>query len=152
MVAAPDAFSPPSLPGLDDLVGYALRRAQIQVFQHFVEQLAAYDLRPAQFSALAIIDDTPGITQAELARGLAIEPPQAVPLLNKLEAMGLAARIRSKADKRSYGLYLSKAGETLLAELRQVAARSDAAATANLNETERSQLLQLLRKVYTHAL
>lgn len=137
-----------AVPGLDDLVGYALRRAQIQVFQHFVEQLAAYDLRPAQFSALAIIHDAPGITQAELARGLAIEPPQAVPLLNKLEAMGLAARIRSKADKRSYGLYLSKAGETLLGELQEVAARSDAAATANLNDSERAQLLGLLRKVY----
>lgn len=141
--------SPAGPEGLDALIGYALRRAQILVFQHFVEQLAAYDLRPAQFSALAIIDDNPGITQAELARGLAIEPPQAVPLLNKLEAMGLAARIRSKADKRSYGLYLSKAGETLLGELRDVAARSDAVATANLSESERAQLLVLLRKVYT---
>lgn len=134
--------------GLDNLIGYALRRAQIKVFQHFVEQLAEYDLRPAQFSALAIIAKNPGPTQTELAKALAIEPPQVVQMLNKLEEAGLALRIRSKTDKRSYGLYLSKAGEKLLARLQEVAASSDEASTANLDNAERAELLRLLQKVY----
>jgi len=133
---------------LDDLIGYALRRAQIQVFQHLVEKLNAYDLRPAQFSALAIIARNPGPTQAELAKALAIEPPQVVPMVNKLEERGLALRVRCKPDKRSYGLFLSKAGEALLKELQDVAASSDQEATANLSTEERGQLLVLLRKVY----
>ncbi len=133
---------------LDDLIGYALRRAQIQVFQHLVERLNAYDLRPAQFSALAIIAQNPGPTQAELAKSLAIEPPQVVPMVNKLEERGLALRVRCKPDKRSYGLFLSKAGEALLKELKEVAARSDQEATANLSTEEREQLRGLLRKVY----
>ena len=134
--------------GLDNLIGYALRRAQIKVFQHFVEQLAEYDLRPAQFSALAIIAQNPGPTQTELAKALAIEPPQVVQMVNKLEKAGLALRIRSKADKRSYGLYLSKAGEKLLARLQEVAASSDEASTASLDNVERAELLRLLQKVY----
>ena len=133
---------------LDDLIGYALRRAQIQVFQHLVEQLNEFDLRPAQFSALAIIDQNPGPTQTELARILAIEPPQVVPMVNKLEERGLALRVRCKADKRSYGLFLSKAGKTLLERLKQVAAQSDIDASANLDAAEREQLLRLLQKVY----
>ncbi|ATP44605.1 MarR family transcriptional regulator [Pseudomonas kermanshahensis] len=133
---------------LNDLVGYALRRVQMKVFQHLVECLTPYDLRPAQFSALAIIAQNPGPTQAELAKALNIEPPQVVPLLNKLEEAGLALRVRSKADKRSYGLYLSKAGEKLLKTLYGVAEESDRAATANLDDDERRQLLALLRKVY----
>jgi len=133
---------------LNDLVGYALRRVQMKVFQHLVECLTPYDLRPAQFSALAIIAQNPGPTQAELAKALNIEPPQVVPLLNKLEEAGLALRVRSKADKRSYGLYLSKAGEKLLKTLYGVAEESDRAATANLDHDERRQLLALLRKVY----
>lgn len=133
---------------LDDLIGYALRRAQIQVFQHLVEKLNTYDLRPAQFSALAIIARNPGPTQAELAKALAIEPPQVVPMVNKLEERGLALRVRCKPDKRSYGLFLSKAGEALLKELQDVAASSDQEATANLSAEERGQLLGLLRKVY----
>lgn len=134
--------------GLDDLVGYALRRVQMQVFQHLVDCLTPYDLRPAQFSALAIIGQNPGPTQAELAKALNIEPPQVVPLLNKLEEAGLALRIRNKVDKRSYGLYLSKAGEQLLKTLYGIAEQSDRAATAHLDDAERQQLLTLLRKVY----
>ncbi|ACO77658.1 transcriptional regulator, MarR family [Azotobacter vinelandii CA] len=133
---------------LDDLIGYALRRAQLKVFQQLVGRLAAFDLRPAQFTALAIIAQNPGLMQADLARALAIEPPQAVVLLNKLESRGLALRVRCKPDKRSYGIFLSKAGETLLKQLREVAALSDQEATAALSAEERQQLIGLLHKIY----
>ncbi|MFZ6048765.1 MarR family winged helix-turn-helix transcriptional regulator [Pseudomonas sp. CR3202] len=133
---------------LDELIGYAMRRAQLKVFQHLINKLSDYDLRPAQFSALAIIDQNPGLMQADLARALAIEPPQLVPLMNKLESRALAVRVRCKPDKRSYGIFLSKAGEQLLKELKQVAYESDIASTAALSEDERGELLRLLRKVY----
>ncbi|MEE4464973.1 MarR family transcriptional regulator [Azotobacter chroococcum] len=133
---------------LDELIGYALRRAQLKVFQHLVSRLGVFDLRPAQFTALAIIEHNPGLMQADLARALAIEPPQAVVLLNKLESRGLAVRVRCKPDKRSYGIFLSKAGETLLRELREVAAQSDLDATAALSAEERQQLIGLLHKIY----
>lgn len=133
---------------LDDLIGYALRRAQLKLFQNLIARLALHDLRPAQFSALAIIDQNPGLMQADLARALAIEPPQVVPLLNKLEERALAVRVRCKPDKRSYGIFLSKTGETLLKEVKQIAAQSDLDATAALDDAEREQLLRLLRKIY----
>ncbi|MCI0996214.1 MarR family transcriptional regulator [Pseudomonas corrugata] len=133
---------------LDDLIGYALRRAQLKLFQNLISQLAVHDLRPAQFSALAIIDQNPGLMQADLAKALAIEPPQVVPLLNKLESRALAVRVRCKPDKRSYGIFLSKTGETLLKELKQIAAQSDLDSTAALSGAEREELLRLLKKVY----
>ncbi|WP_122221607.1 MarR family winged helix-turn-helix transcriptional regulator, partial [Pseudomonas syringae group genomosp. 3] len=107
-----------------------------------------HDLRPAQFSALAIIEQNPGLMQADLAKALAIEPPQVVPLLNKLEERALAVRVRCKPDKRSYGIFLSKTGETLLRQLKQIAVDSDLDATAALNQQERQDLLRLLKKVY----
>lgn len=133
---------------LDDLIGYAMRRAQLKLFQNLISRLAAHDLRPAQFSALAIIDQNPGLMQADLARALAIEPPQVVPLLNKLESRALAVRVRCKPDKRSYGIFLSKPGETLLKELKAIAAQSDLDSTAALDSQEREELLRLLKKVY----
>ena len=105
---------PPLDSALDDLIGYAMRRAQLKLFQNLIGRLSDHDLRPAQFSALAIIEQNPGLMQADLARALAIEPPQVVPLLNKLESRALAVRVRCKPDKRSYGIFLSKAGEALL--------------------------------------
>ncbi|MDH1574712.1 MarR family winged helix-turn-helix transcriptional regulator [Pseudomonas sp. GD03746] len=146
-----DTASLPTPPGdtvLEDLLGYALRRAQLKLFQHLIGRLAAYDLRPAQFSALAIIEQNPGLMQADLARALAIEPPQVVPLLNKLEERALAVRVRCKPDKRSYGIFLSKSGEAMLKELKQIASDSDREATGSLEEDERAELLRLLTKIY----
>ena len=133
---------------LDDLIGYAMRRAQLKLFQNLIGRLATHDLRPAQFSAMAIIDRHPGLMQADLARALAIEPPQVVPLLNKLESRALAVRVRCKPDKRSYGIFLSKTGEALLKELKSIAAQSDIDATSALDSAEREELLRLLKKVY----
>lgn len=133
---------------LEDLIGYALRRAQLKLFQNLIARLSAHDLRPAQFSALAIIDQNPGLMQADLARALAIEPPQVVPMLNKLEERALAVRVRCKPDKRSYGIFLSKSGEALLKELKRIAADSDHQATSNLSDDERTELLRLLKKIY----
>lgn len=133
---------------LDELIGYALRRAQLKLFQNLIGRLVVHDLRPAQFSALAIIDQNPGLMQADLAKALTIEPPQVVPLLNKLESRALAVRVRCKPDKRSYGIFLSKSGETLLKELKQIAAQSDLDSTAALSGSEREELLRLLKKVY----
>lgn len=132
---------------LDTLVGYALRRAQLQVFQHLVGKLAEHDLRPAQFTAMVIIEREPGLMQADLARQLAIEPPQLVPLLNKLESRGLAQRVRGVQDKRAYGVFLTKAGNALLGQLKAIAVASDEEATSALDEDERAQLLHLLHKV-----
>lgn len=139
---------PPLDSALDDLIGYAMRRAQLKLFQNLIGRLSEHDLRPAQFSALAIIEQNPGLMQADLARALAIEPPQVVPLLNKLESRALAVRVRCKPDKRSYGIFLSKTGETLLTELKEIAAQSDLDATAALAVEERAELLRLLKKVY----
>ena len=130
------------------MIGYALRRAQLKLFQNLIGRLSAHDLRPAQFSALAVIEQNPGLMQADLARSLAIEPPQVVPLLNKLEERALAVRVRCKPDKRSYGIFLSKAGEALLKELKQIAKDSDREATSALDDEERDQLLRLLTKIY----
>ena len=51
----PEVNSPATEPSdtlLSQLIGYALRRAQLKVAQNLVEQLNPFDLRPAQFSAL----------------------------------------------------------------------------------------------------
>jgi len=148
VIEANGPITEPSDTLLSQLIGYALRRAQLKVAQNLVEQLNPFDLRPAQFSALLIIEASPGLMQTDLASILAIEPPQVVTLLNKLEKLGLAVRVRCKPDKRSYGIFLSKAGETLLKQLKQIASASDREATAALDDSERQQLLQLLHKIY----
>ncbi len=133
---------------LDNLVGYVMRRVQLKISQHLTARLEEHAIRPAQFTALSIIEQSPGLMQADLAKALAIEPPQAVLMVNKLEERGLAMRVRSNPDKRSYGLFLSKAGEQLLKTLKDVVVQSDLDATAALSAQEREQLLGLLNRLY----
>ena len=82
-----------------------------------------------------------------LARRLAIEPPQLVLLLNKLERQGLAERVRGTQDRRAYALHLTEQGRALVGELKERAAASDRAASAPLDDAERAELLRLLRKL-----
>ncbi|SPJ32168.1 MarR family winged helix-turn-helix transcriptional regulator [Kushneria phyllosphaerae] len=134
---------------LEERLGYALRRAQLKVFKHFDEAMREHDIRPAQFSALVIIEGYPGVTQASLAQTLAIDPPRVVNLVNTLESRGLAVRVRSKRDRRSYGIFLTRAGEALVVTLKALSEQSDLTATQGLSDIERRQLLALLRRVYS---
>src|SRR5260221_11162755 len=86
-----------SLPGL---VGYALRRAQLAVFQDFVETMATVDIRPGQFSVLLLIAINPGVSQTEISEALGIKPTNLAVLLNGLQARGLTDRRRGAARKR----------------------------------------------------
>jgi DNA-binding MarR family transcriptional regulator len=133
---------------LEELIGYSLKRAHVHVNKGLVSKLGEHDLRPSQFAALVIINEDPGLMQADLGNRLLIEPPQVVTLLNKLEKLGLAMRVRCKPDKRSYGIFLSKAGEQVLERLKADAKAIDLEGTANLSDAERTQLLELLKKVY----
>src|SRR5690606_1470242 len=50
-----------------EIVGYRLRRAQLSVFQRFMATFEALNLRPAEYSVLALIADNPGRKQTEIA-------------------------------------------------------------------------------------
>ena len=101
-------------------VGYVLRRAQVAVFQDFIRTLAGVDLRPAQFSVLALIDANPGIVQSRACSALGIQKANFVPMLQELEKRGLTRRV--PVDGRSNGVFLTPKGRALL-EARAFAAR-----------------------------
>src|SRR5262245_15511521 len=60
---------------LGDDLGYVLRRAQLVIFQRFFETFATFDIRPAQYSVLTVIELNPGISQAQAADALGIKRP-----------------------------------------------------------------------------
>ncbi|MEN3384710.1 MAG: hypothetical protein V7608_4754, partial [Hyphomicrobiales bacterium] len=57
---------------LPELIGYVLRRAQLVVFQDFFSAFAPFDISPAQFSVLTVIERNPGLTQTQVAAALGI--------------------------------------------------------------------------------
>jgi DNA-binding MarR family transcriptional regulator len=132
---------------LPDLIGYVLRRAQLAVFQDFFAAFAPFDIRPAQFSVLTIIERNPGLTQTKVAEALGIKRTNFVGMLDELETRGLAERRQTARDKRSYALYLTADGAALMRKLRPVLKAHEARMVARLGEDGRNRLVALLTEI-----
>jgi DNA-binding MarR family transcriptional regulator len=126
-------------------LGYALRRAQVWVFQDFIRTLSAIDIRPAQYSVLVVIGANPGLSQAELADRLAIERARLVHMLDHLQKRGLTERLPSPTDRRTHALQLTKEGQKLLKRAKALAARHEARLTEKMGAGAREQVMDMLK-------
>lgn len=133
--------------GLDTHVGYAVRRAQVAVFQDFLRSVVNTGIRPAQFSILTVIAANPGLKQADVSRALGIERGRLVLVLNELERRGLARRAASDIDRRSHALHLTPKGERLLAQLNVSVGEHERRMTAKLGPEDKARLLELLARL-----
>jgi len=139
-------------PGVDlgplpELIGYVLRRAQLVVFQDFFAAFAPYDIRPAQFAVLTVIERNPGLTQSQVAAALGIKRTNFVGLLNALETRGLAERRQTARDRRSYALYLTADGAALMRKLKPVLKAHESRMVAKVGADGRDRLLALLHEI-----
>jgi DNA-binding MarR family transcriptional regulator len=130
---------------LDGHLGYFVRRLQVWIFQDFVRTLSAFDIRPAQFSVLVVIEANPGLSQADLGDTLGIERARLVRLLDGLEKRGLTRRQPSPTDRRSHALSLTDAGVTTLKRIKSLAAEHEAHLANRLGGDKRDVLLTALR-------
>jgi DNA-binding MarR family transcriptional regulator len=136
------------LGGLSRHLGYALKRAQLRVFDDFLDAVAPVKLSPAQFSVLMLLETNPGRNQTEIAATLGILRPNFVALLDALEARGLCSRTRSADDRRSHVLALTDKGHATLAEAKRLVwAKHEKKVASILTETERADLLEMLERV-----
>jgi DNA-binding MarR family transcriptional regulator len=132
---------------LDDLLGYALRRAQVAMFFAFHRATRGLDITPPRFTALVIIGANPGISQTVLGNVLGIARSGAMLLTDLLEGRGLVERRRRPGDGRTWGLRLTRRGERLVERIKRRVAREDRRRSAVLSANERRTLQRLLAKL-----
>lgn len=147
-----DAPFNPKVPGidygvLDHLLGYAVRRAQIIQYEHFIATLDRWNITPPRFSALVIISRNPLLKLTELANVLGIARSGAVALIDSLEAMGYVRRVPSPTDRRALGLELTEQGQQDLPAIIDAVQGSDRSVARHLSAEERRQLIELLGRV-----
>ena len=133
---------------LETLLGYNTRRAALTIISRFMERMAAYDLRPVDFSVLSLIGHNPGITSRQLCSALGILPPNLVGLLKSIEKRQLIRRSPHPTDGRAMGLSLTDKGAALMQEAEAMALASDVSAAGALNSKEIKTLIGLLQKIY----
>lgn len=136
-----------SMGGLDELLGYRLRRAQVAVFQDFAASVGRLAITPGELGALMIVQANPGLKQSELAAGLGIDRSTLVAVVKELERRGLIRRARARRDRRAYALTLAPRGRRLLARARAPLAAHEARIAAALTPAEHATLRELLRRI-----
>ena len=132
---------------LDELVGYALRRAQVSMFAAFHDATRGLDITPPRFTALLIIGANPGLSQTVLGNVLGSARSGAMMMTDWLEGRGLVERRRRNGDARAWGLYLTPDGERFVERTKRRVLRYDQEQTRVLSAAERRQLLGLLQKL-----
>jgi DNA-binding MarR family transcriptional regulator len=135
------------LAGLDEHVGYMLRRAQLAVFGDFIAGQHGAVARPGQFSILAVIDRNPGLSQTRVCAALGIKRANLVGVINELESLGLVRRDASPKDRRSNRLHLTPAGQRALRSSLDGQAEHEARITQLLGVAGRRSLLKQLAKL-----
>jgi DNA-binding MarR family transcriptional regulator len=132
---------------LPNLVGYQIRRAQLAVFQDFMEAMSAHSITPGQFGVLVLIDANQGLNQSQLGEAMGVDRSTMVAVIDKLENAGYVLRQTAPNDRRSYALKLSKAGVTLLSQLRPAVLNHERNLTASLSGDEQRQLIDSLKRI-----
>ncbi len=129
---------------LPERLGYALRRAQVAVFQDFHRSMASLDLRPAQYSVLHVIQHNPGLRPSQVAEALGIKRTNFVPLLDELERAGLVERERDPTDGRAITLHLAGEGKALLRKADRAVQAHERRVAKHLEPGGAEHLLRLL--------
>jgi DNA-binding MarR family transcriptional regulator len=120
---------------LDELLGYALRRAQNALYLDFYRATAdCSDISPQRFAALVLVGQNPGMRQGLLAQAMGLHRSGALRLTDWLTAQGWAERRDDPADARSWGLHLTATGRRMLGKLEQAVRAHDQALLLALNE------------------
>ena len=132
---------------LPSLLGYALRRAQLAVFEDLHRSMEAEALRPTQFAVLHLLKHNPGLRQSRLSGALGVKTSNFVPLFDALERRGLTERRSVAGDRRAKGLFLTPEGEQVVQRLERQVGQHDARFAHRLGTEGRHQLLGLLHRL-----
>lgn len=131
---------------LDQLPGYALRRAANAMMSELGERLDPLDLRVSDVTVMILIDEGADVTASELARRLDIRRTNMVPLLKRLEDRALVNR--RALDRKSQAVVLTENGRTVLAQaVKEIVAFEDALLD-RVPKAHRAHLLPALRALY----
>lgn len=131
---------------LPSLPGYMLRRAANATAAELAGRLNGLGLRQSDVSVMILIAENPGVTASAVGRALDIQRANMVPLLNRLEDLGLIER--EPIDKKSRGLALTPLGVEQLEMARAVIEAFEADLIARVPPEHRPHLLPALEALW----
>ena len=132
---------------IEESLGYLINRAARAFANRLVTELRPFDVGIGPWAVLLHLWGSDGLTQAQLARRVAIEQPTMVRTIDRMERDGLVARAPDPNDRRASRITLTQRGWALRDALVPLAAGVNATATATLTNDEVETLKRLLAKL-----
>ena len=139
--AKPPAAAEPAAP-----VAHLLREIHFALRAAFDEALRPRGRTLRQVGVLAALKQSPGLSNAELARRFQMTPQSMIELLVALESAGLVTRERHPDGGRVLQAQLTPAGASQLRACRSVMGETEALLLAGLSRDDQRQLRELLER------
>jgi DNA-binding MarR family transcriptional regulator len=135
---------------LDNQLCFSLYSASLAMTKLYQPLLAVLGLTYPQYLVLLVLWERDGLMVSELGARLFLDSGTLTPLLKRLEAAGLVARIRAVEDERRVHITLTAAGRKLKARAAKVPACVAQAAQCPLPEiASLTRQVQALRQRLT---
>jgi DNA-binding MarR family transcriptional regulator len=132
---------------IDESLGYLVNRAARLMAGELAERLRPTGVGIGQWAVLLFLWSRDGVTQAELARVVAIEPPTMVRTVDRMVRDGLVTRKRDASDARVSRIFLTDRGRALRDELVPIAVAVNDTTLKRLTPSEGRTLRRLLAKL-----
>ena len=138
--------SHPSDPALavSPRIGYVVGRLDRAIRREIGALVAPFGLTVPKYTALSILRDRPGLSNAQLARRCYVTPQSMNEVLIALEADGLIVRSPAANHGRVVEVVLSERGHEVLAACDRAVTHMENAMLADLDDAGRKQLLDAL--------
>ena len=155
MMAEHDSSGPASTVERDNEPSADLRRkvslkiaiTTRQLRRHFDQMVAELGVTRSQWTVIAAVGQAPGETQRRLAEELEMSEASAGRLVDRLCSDGLLLRRPKDEDRRAHCVYLTPAGEALIADLAKVAASQETVAFAGLDAEDLGRFVDVFDRI-----
>jgi DNA-binding MarR family transcriptional regulator len=129
-------------------LAHYMRRLLKNFKYYFKAAVGDLDIQASDVGALFVIGLNPGLSPSQLAPAVSLDAAQVTGLINGFVLKGWVARRVSHLDSRARALYLTRAGEKLVAQIRPVVEEANRSFVEGiLTKQEANQLTSLLAKL-----
>ena len=132
---------------IQESLGYLVNRAARLMARQLADALRPAGVGIGQWAVLMFLWASDGMSQAELSKVVAIEPPTMVRTLDRMVRDGLVTRVPDAKDGRVTRIHLTARGRALRDELVPLAVQVNAARLGRLTPNEGRTLQRLLAKL-----
>ncbi|MGI5429790.1 MarR family winged helix-turn-helix transcriptional regulator [Streptomyces sp. CA-179760] len=135
------------LPAIRSLPSWLLGRAAARGRTLVAEALAEEDMRMWHHVVLSAVRDLGPVAQADLGRGIRLDPKDLVGILDDLQSADLVLREPDPRDRRKNAVSLTARGARLLKRCEKAARAANDELLAPLSVAEREQFTGMLLRI-----